>query len=169
VKVLGLGWVAIAGLALAPALMIAAPAGGPPQSAPLGQVSGLVRAADVQPLFSDVPAGGHPDHFPFGQCTWWAAFNVRVTWWGDAGAWMANARAAGRATSRTPTAHAIVVYEPSRSYGSWGHVGVVVAVGSAGFLVSEMNYADGGRGTGMVDQRLSPWPDTLVEGFILLG
>jgi len=42
-------------------------------------------------------------------------------------------------------------------------------VGAAGFEVSEMNYADGGRGTGTVDQRASPWPDGLVEGFILPG
>jgi hypothetical protein len=30
-----------------------------------------------------------------------------------------------------------------------------------------MNYADGGRGTGVVDERESPWPDPLVEGFVL--
>jgi CHAP domain len=170
VKVLTLGCAAIFGLALAPVLVVATPAGGAGLSATtLPEVSGVVRAAEVRPLFPDVPAGGYPDHFPFGQCTWWAAFNVHVTWWGDAGRWVANARATGRATSPVPVVHSIVVYEPSPSYSLWGHVGLVVAIGPGSFQVSEMNYADGGRGTGTVDQRESPWPDPLVEGFILPG
>jgi surface antigen len=133
----------------------------------VAETSGRVTAAHVRPLFTDVPAGGYPDQFPFGQCTWWAAFNVHVTWWGDAGAWLAAARAAGRATSPVPLVHSIVVYSPSPGYSQWGHVGVVVSVGPASFRVSEMNYADGGRGTGMVDERESPWPDSRVEGFVL--
>jgi hypothetical protein len=164
------GCLVMFGLALAPLLEMAAPIGGAPLSTlPARQVSGLVRVAGVRPLFADVPLGGYPDHFPFGQCTWWAAFNVRVSWWGDAGGWFANARAAGRATSPVPVVQSIVVYGPSPSYSPWGHVGLVVGVGPAGFEVSEMNYADGGRGTGTVDQRDSPWPDGLVEGFILPG
>jgi hypothetical protein len=162
------GFAVMFGMSLAPALVLAPPAGQTsPAAVPVSEISGLVRASDVRPLFSDVPAGGYLDHFPFGQCTWWAAFNVRVTWWGDAGTWLANARAAGRATSPSPAVHSIVVYAPSRRYSQWGHVGVVTAVGPAGFEVSEMNYADGGRGTGTIDQRQSPWPDGLVEGFIL--
>jgi hypothetical protein len=170
VKGLIVGCAAMFGMALAPIIVMAPPVGGAPSStSPVRQVSGLVRAADVRPLFGDVPAGGYLDHFPFGQCTWWAAFNVRVSWWGDAGGWVAGARAAGRATSPVPVVHSIVVYRPSAGYSLWGHVGLVVGVGSASFLVSEMNYADGGRGTGTVDQRHSPWPDGLVEGFILPG
>jgi hypothetical protein len=170
VKGLICGCAVMFGLALSPLLVMATPAGGaPPSTRPIRQVSGLVRPADVRPLFGDVPVAGYPDHFPFGQCTWWAAFNVRVSWWGDAGGWVANARAAGRATSPVPVVHSIVVYGPSPSYSHWGHVGLVLAVGPASFEVSEMNYADGGRGTGTVDQRASPWPDGLVEGFILPG
>ena len=161
-KALVVGLSVMLGLALAPALVLP-----PPSAGQVQVVSGLARAADVRPLFADVPAGGYPDHFPFGQCTWWAAFNVRVTWWGNAGDWLANAQAAGRGTSATPAVHSIVVYAPSPGYSPWGHVGVVVAVGPSSFRVSEMNYADGGRGTGTVDERDSRWPDTLVEGFIL--
>src|SRR5439155_16918852 len=124
------------GMALAPALVPQAPADQTAGSAaPSGEVSGLVRAETVRPLFADAPAGGYPDRFPFGQCTWWAAFNVRVTWWGDASAWLASAAAAGRATSPVPVVHSIVVYAPSPGYSRWGHVGVVVEVGPAGFRV----------------------------------
>jgi hypothetical protein len=162
---LGCGCALVLGLALAPILFAVTPAG----PTPVGETSGLVRPADAVPLFPDVPASGYPDRFPFGQCTWWAAYNVHVTWMGDAGSWVANARAGGRAISPVPIVHSIVVYRASPGYSWWGHVGVVVAVDSAGFRVSEMNYADGGRGTGMVDQRESRWPDGLVEGFILPG
>jgi hypothetical protein len=168
VKGLLFGFAAMFCLALAPALVLAtSTARIRPPAPPVREVSGQVRAADVLPLFADVPAGGYPDRFPFGQCTWWAAFNVHVTWLGDAGAWLAGARAAGRATSPVPVVQSIVVFAPSPSYSPWGHVGLVVAVGAASFQVSEMNYADGGRGTGTVDLRESPWPDSLVEGFIL--
>src|SRR5438105_6919944 len=162
------GFAVMLGLALAPAIVLPAIADQTFRSSvPVREVAGPVRAADVRPLFADVPQEGYPDHFPFGQCTWWAAFNVRVTWWGDAGAWLANARAAQRTTSAVPVVHSIVVYAPSPGYSQWGHVGVVVAVGPASFRVSEMNYADGGRGTGIVDERESRWPDRAVEGFVL--
>ena len=169
-KALIFGCAGLFGLSLAPALVVAVPVAGlPPSSSAVREISGPVLEADVRPLFDDVPAEGYPDHFPFGQCTWWAAFNVRVTWWGNARDWMANARAAGRATSATPAVHSIVVYRASPGYGPWGHVGLVVAIGTGSLRVSEMNYADGGRGTGIVDLRESPWPDSLVEGFVLPG
>lgn len=161
---------ALFGLSLAPVLIPPAPSSGTDSSTTAAaQVSGKIAAAGATPLFADVPAGGYPDHFPFGQCTWWAAFNVSVTWWGDAGTWVAGAQAAGRSVSPVPVVHSLVVYQPSLAYSPWGHVGVVVAVEARGFEVSEMNYADGGRGTGVVDLRRSPWPDGLVEGFILPG
>ena len=168
-KALGCGLVVMLGLAMAPALLVSVPPAQTPAASRVAQVTGVVRPAAATPLFSDVPVGGFPDRFPFGQCTWWAAFNVRVTWTGDAGGWLANARAVGRATTPTPVVHSIVVYRPSPGYSWWGHVGVVVALEVGGFQVSEMNYADGGRGTGTVDVRESRWPDRLVEGFILPG
>ncbi|MBO0685276.1 MAG: CHAP domain-containing protein, partial [Candidatus Dormibacteraeota bacterium] len=154
---------AVFGLSLAPVLV---PQDTSSSTGPAAQVSGQIEPAAARPLFTDVPAMGYPDRFPFGQCTWWAAFNVSVTWWGNAGDWVAGARAAGRLVSPVPVVHSIVVYVPSAAYSPWGHVGVVVAVESQGFEVSEMNYADGGRGTGVIDLRLSPWPDGLVDGFI---
>jgi CHAP domain len=168
VRLLAAGLVAVFGLSLAPLLAAAVPASTSPGPAPeAAPVSGRISPDTARPLFADVPAGGYPDHFPFGQCTWWAAFNVRVTWWGDAWTWVAGARAAGRVVGAAPAVHAIVVYAPSASYSAWGHVALVVGAGPGGFQVSEMNYADGGRGTGVVDERESPWPDPLVEGFVL--
>src|ERR1700680_1871159 len=46
-------------------------------------------------LFSWVPADGFPDRFPFGQCTWWAAYNRKVTWNGNAADWLAEAFGTG--------------------------------------------------------------------------
>src|SRR5689334_11754050 len=63
-------------------------------------------------LFPWVPVGGYPNTFPFGQCTWWAAHNHRVTWWGNAGDWLDNARAQGVTTTSAPSVGAIVVYRP---------------------------------------------------------
>ena len=48
------------------------------------------HAAPAPALFPWVPAGGFPDGFPFGQCTWWAAYNRRVSWRGNAADWLAN-------------------------------------------------------------------------------
>src|SRR5262249_59902458 len=68
------------------------------------------QPAPIAPLFPWVPAGGYPDRFPFGQCTWWAAYNHRVTWNGNAGDWLANAAAQGVAISFSPSIGAVVVY-----------------------------------------------------------
>ena len=44
-------------------------------------------------FFSWVPTGGFLDRIPYGQCTWWAAYNRRLRWSGNAGDWLANAQA----------------------------------------------------------------------------
>ncbi len=119
----------------------------------------------VAPLFPWVPAGGYPDHFPFGQCTWWAAYNRRVTWWGDAGNWLANAAAEGVPTSSVPTVAAVVVYRPGPAYSVFGHVAIVLSTQPGAYTVSEMNFI----GEGQVDARTVSWPDPNVSGFIPLG
>ena len=122
------------------------------------------RALPATPLFAWVPAGGFPDRFPFGQCTWWVAFNRRVTWGGNAGDWLANAVAQGVPISATPSIGAIVVYRPGGLYSDLGHVAVVVARAADAYTVSEMNAVGWGR----VSVRTIAWPDPAAQGFIPL-
>jgi hypothetical protein len=116
-------------------------------------------------LFSWVPPSGYPDHFPYGQCTWWAAYNRHVSWNGNAGDWLAKASAQGFHTQGTPSVGAIAVYRPGFGYSQLGHVAVVVAISSATYTVSEMNFI----GFGAVDTRTVWWPDPHIEGFIPLS
>jgi surface antigen len=120
------------------------------------------QAEAIAPLFPWVPAGGYPNSFPFGQCTWWAAFNHRVTWNGDAGDWLANAAAQSVPTSDSPSVGAVVVYRRGPAYSVFGHVANVVATSPGHYTVSEMNYL----GWGQVDTRTVSWPDPNVSGFI---
>jgi surface antigen len=131
--------------------------------APAGAVAVAPRAAPVEALFSWVPAGGFPNRFPFGQCTWWAAYNRRVTWGGNARDWLVNASALGVPTSDEPSLGAVVVYWPGGKYSPLGHVALVVAVAPSMYTVSEMNAA---AGWGRVDTRVIRWPDPDVQGFI---
>jgi hypothetical protein len=131
--------------------------------APAGVAAVAPRAAPVEPLFSWAPAGGFPDRFPFGQCTWWAAYNRRVTWGGNAGDWLVNASALGVPTSNEPSLGAIVVYWPGGRYSPLGHVAIVVGVTPSMYTVSEMNAA---AGWGRVNTRVIRWPDADVQGFI---
>jgi peptidoglycan DL-endopeptidase CwlO len=106
---------------------------------------------------SDSRAGaGH--RFPYGYCTWYVAQRKYVPWGGNAGAWLANARASGKATGRTPQPGAIVVTGESR----WGHVAVVESVKGNSFTVSEMNYA----GFGKKSTRTLSASSRVVKGFI---
>jgi hypothetical protein len=116
----------------------------------------------VAPLFPWVPAGGYADHFPYGECTWWAAYNHRVAWSGNATDWLINARAKGIATSAAPTVGAVAVYRAGRAYSVFGHVAVVIKVDADTYRVSEMNY----RGWGVIDERELRLPDRELQGFI---
>jgi len=125
-------------------------------------VAAALPSAGAAPLFSWVPAGGYPDHFPFGQCTWWAAYNHRVSWGGDARDWVANASAQGIAVEGTPSVGAIVSYRPGGAYSTLGHVAIVVAASADSYTVSEMNAPEWGT----VTRRVIRWPDPDALGFI---
>jgi surface antigen len=99
---------------------------------------------------------GH--RFPYGYCTWYVAQRKYVPWGGNAGSWLANARASGKATGRTPKAGAIIVTGESR----WGHVGIVEKVSGNSVTISEMNYAGFGKKT----TRTINASSSVVKGFI---
>ena len=131
-------------------------------AAPTVAISTAARPAPASPLFAAIPAGGFPDRFPYGQCTWWAAYNRHVTWSGNAGDWLVNARVQGVETSALPSLGAIVVYLPGSGYSELGHVAIVIALSSSSYTVSEMNFL----GWGEVNTRSVGWPDPRVSGFI---
>src|SRR5207249_11987423 len=120
------------------------------------------RDPPTRALFVWVPAGGFPDAFPYGQCTWWVAYNRHVTWGGNAGDWLENAKAQGVATTDYPSVGAIVVYRPGGDYSDYGHVAIVTAATARSYTVSEMNAPVWGR----VSTRVIAWPDPQVQGFI---
>src|SRR5438552_5082541 len=125
----------------------------------VGATAAAPHTAPTKELFAWVPPGGFPDRFPFGQCTWWAAYNRRVTWGGNAGDWLVNARAQGVATSDYPSIGAIAVYRPGGDYSSYGHVAIVIRVSATSYTVSEMNAPRWGE----VSTRVLLWPDPQVD------
>ena len=135
----------------------------------VGSAAASVAAALPAPppagLFAWVPQGGYPDAFSYGECTWWAAYNHKVTWGGDARDWITNARARGVATADVPSAGAIVVYRPGGAYSALGHVAIVVAVSDGLYTVSEMHAPN----WGVVSTRVLLWPDPNVLGFIVVS
>jgi len=104
-------------------------------------------------------AGGGTGHrFPYGYCTWYVSQRRYVPWGGNAGTWLAGARASGRATGSAPRPGAIVVTTESR----WGHVAIVESVRGSSFTISEMNYA----GFGRKSTRTLSASSRVVKGFI---
>ena len=99
-----------------------------------------------------------------GECTDGAcryAYWVREGW-GNAGDWLSNAGRDGFQTTNVPTLGAVVVYAPGDGYSTFGHCGVVIALGQGGqFQVHEMNYVAWNQ----YDDRWSSLYD--VAGFIL--
>jgi surface antigen len=132
-----------------------------PTTTPMGQLastsSSNAQYASISSSYKDSQAGaGH--RFPYGYCTWYVAQRKYVPWGGNAGAWLSNARAYGKATGRTPKPGAIVVTGESR----WGHVAVVESVSGSSFTVSEMNY----RGFAKKSTRTLSTGSRVVRGFI---
>jgi LysM repeat protein len=105
------------------------------------------------------PATGSGHAFPYGYCTWYVAQRRNIPWSGNAGTWLYHAKSMGYATSRTPSAGAIMV--SSESW--WGHVAIVEKVNSDGtFTVSEMNY----RGWAKKSSRVIDSHSRAIKGFI---
>ncbi len=103
--------------------------------------------------------GGKSSHaFPYGYCTWYVAQKRNIPWGGNAGTWLYHAKAAGYATSKTPTVGAVMV--TSESW--WGHVALVESVSANTFTVSEMNY----KGWGKKDVRVVDKASRVIKGFI---
>ena len=104
---------------------------------------------------ASIPNPGLP-----GECTWWAAFNHKVTWSGNAADWWANSPVTLHMSQ--PAVGSLAVWKAGTAYGPYGHVAVVIAVQQNSFTVSEMNYS----GHGVVDQRVTKYPDPALAGFI---
>jgi len=99
------------------------------------------------------------NQFPYGYCTYYVANKKSVTWRGNAGAWLYNARAAGRKTGKKPKVGAIVVTTEDARY---GHVAIVESVGKGTITVSEMNY----KGWGVVNHRTLSQNARVIKGYI---
>ncbi|MEA3322946.1 MAG: LysM peptidoglycan-binding domain-containing protein [Patescibacteria group bacterium] len=97
--------------------------------------------------------------FPYGYCTYHVANKRNVTWRGNAGAWLYNAKAAGMKTGKKPKAGAIVVTTEDARY---GHVGYVEKVGKDTITISEMNY----NGWGVVNRRTLSQNARVIRGYI---
>ncbi len=97
--------------------------------------------------------------FPYGYCTYYVANKRTVTWRGNAGAWLYNAKAAGMATGKKPQAGAIVVTTEDARY---GHVAYVESVGDGTITISEMNY----KGWGVVNTRTLSQNARVIRGYI---
>ncbi len=134
----------------------AAPSATGTRLATAGQTSAVSTAVAYSPI--RMSGGGSGHRFPYGYCTWYVAQRRYVPWGGNAGAWLANARASGKATGRTPRPGAIMVSGESR----WGHVALVESVSGSSFTVSEMNYS----GFGRKSRRTISTNSRVVKGFI---
>ncbi|NTU69721.1 LysM peptidoglycan-binding domain-containing protein [bacterium] len=108
----------------------------------------------------NVAYGSNIAGFPYGQCTYYVASRRRVTWRGNAGAWLRNAAAQGYATGHSPAAGSIVVTSES----SVGHVAIVESVSGGYIYVSEMNY--GGRRGSVNRNRPIPVGSGVIRGYI---
>ncbi len=97
--------------------------------------------------------------FPYGYCTYHVANKRNVTWRGNAGAWLYNAKAAGMKTGKKPKVGAIIVTTEDARY---GHVGYVEKVGKDTVTISEMNY----NGWGVVNRRTLSQNARVIRGYI---
>lgn len=105
-----------------------------------------------------VAYGGSGNKFPYGWCTYYVASRRSVTWRGNAGAWLYNARSQGYATGSSPRAGAIIVTTESPV----GHVGIVESVSGGSIRISEMNY----KGWGIVSSRTISAGSGVIKGYI---
>ena len=140
--------------------VVAATSSGSGSSAGSGVTSSVTGThGGVTPPTTVTPGSRVGNRFPWGWCTWYVA-EVRgdVTWRGNAGQWLANARAQGKPTGRMPAVGAILVTNESW----WGHVAYVEAVNGDQVTVSEMNYA----GFGVTSRRTISNSSPVIKGYI---
>lgn len=117
-------------------------------------------AEDISTAPSVKPSKGGKGHrFPYGYCTWFVAQKRHVPWGGNAGAWLANAKAYGYKTGKTPAVGSIVVTTENRYY---GHVAYVEKVSGGTITISEMNYAGWGKTT----RRTLDKSSRVIRGYI---
>lgn len=114
----------------------------------------ISTAPSIQPS-----KGGKGHRFPYGYCTWFVAQKRHVPWGGNAGAWLANAKASGYKTGKTPAVGSIVVTTENRYY---GHVAYVEKVSGGSITISEMNYAGWGKTT----RRTLDKSSRVIRGYI---
>lgn len=103
--------------------------------------------------------GGKGHRFPYGYCTWYVAQKRHVPWGGNAGAWLANSKAYGYKTGKTPAVGAVVVTTENRYY---GHVAYVEKVSGNTITVSEMNYT----GWGKTSRRTLDKNSRVIRGYV---
>ncbi|NQV13335.1 MAG: LysM peptidoglycan-binding domain-containing protein [Parcubacteria group bacterium] len=121
------------------------------------QTSSVVQRSQTTPTVNKGSRVGN--RFSWGWCTWYVAERRGdVSWRGNAGTWLNNARAQGRATGRTPAKGAILV--TSESW--WGHVAVVESVQGDRVTISEMNY----KGFGITSTRTISNSSGVIKGYI---
>lgn len=99
------------------------------------------------------------NHFPYGYCTYYVAQRTKVTWRGNAGAWLYNAKAQGYKTGKKPKVGSIVVTTEDAYY---GHVAYVEKVGNGTITVAEMNY----KGFGIESRRVLSQNSRVIRGYI---
>lgn len=99
------------------------------------------------------------NHFPGGYCTYYVAQRVKVTWRGNAGTWLYNAKAQGYSTGKTPKVGSIMVSSEDARY---GHVAFVEAVDNSTFTVAEMNW----KGFNIVNKRTISKNAGFIKGFV---
>lgn len=103
------------------------------------------------------PMGGH--QFPYGQCTWYVASKIYIPWGGDAKMWLANSKAYGYKSGKTPVVGSIMVTTENKRY---GHVAIVEAINGDNITISDMNYVGWGRVSVRVLKTSSP----VIRGYI---
>jgi surface antigen/transposase-like protein len=130
-----------------------------PAPAPVVKPKTQVASSYAATSGKKVAYGASISGFPYGQCTYYVASRRKVTWRGNAGAWLRNAAAQGYATGHSPQSGSIVVTNES----SVGHVALVEGVSGGYIHISEMNY--GGR-KGQITRRSIPVGSGAIRGYI---
>lgn len=128
----------------------------PTSTAPTNGSQGTVVSSGKY-VSSGTVKKGHT--FPYGQCTWYVSTRTYVPWGGNAKAWLANSRAYGYTTGKTPVPGAIIVTTEHRIY---GHVGFVESVTPTTVTISEMNYVGWARKS----VRVLPRNSSVILGYI---